>query len=71
MNSLERELLIVNTAEQVVREHLEEVPEYLTISEVLEDIVESEDIHDLTHEVYNLVRVELDTILQRWEDELE
>lgn len=71
MNSLERELLIVNTAEQVVRGHLEEVPEYLTISEVLEDIVESEDIHDLTHEVYNLVRVELDTILQRWEDELE
>lgn len=71
MNSLERELLIVNTAEQVVRGHLEEVPEYLTISEVLEDIVEFEDIHDLTHEVYNLVRVELDTILQRWEDELE
>lgn len=71
MNSLERELLIVNTAEQVVRGHLEEVPEYLAISEVLEDIVESEDIHDLTHEVYNLVRVELDTILQRWEDELE
>lgn len=60
------EELVEDFAKTVITEYLESGPEYLTIAETLME--EGYEDPDLINDVYESVNNELDTILQRWED---